>query len=400
MVTTAGPWAIAMKTQSIDSQPKRGHVEPLHKGSDIEKIRNLLAEQPRNALFFELALATDLKAKQLLNMKVGELAEWVDRGTPLPQMVKTAFGRYVDRCQPLMEDYVFKSQKGGAPLSLSSASRMVGSWYARAGIKGLSGFLSLKKAGTAQNSSPPDMPTAIPREPFPPAIAQKPMDRPFGPIQVPTINETVYRKLERAIVSGQFLPGTKLNADLLASQMKVSTIPVREALARLEVRGLVTIIPQKGAIVIVQSEKSIKEILEIRMILESAAVEKVFPKLNADTVQLLEQSNTAYAHAWRDGNVAEILSSAKQFHDRLYRDLQMPNLIKMIDQIWDVISPYYHLMFKNMGVDIHSGADYHSKIIEAVRKREKSKVLYWLKMDLSHASEHVADTLKWINLER
>lgn len=399
-----------MSNSSEGSPAKSGSVKPIWRKADLEKIRSLLARRSRDALLFELALATDFKAKRLLKIKVWELEGWIKGEAPLikdgpepaygrsrlPETVDKAFLRYLSEFQTGPDEYDFKSRKGDGPLTVPSASRLVGTWFAQAGLKGLNGFLSLRKTRELEVGSQPVETAAKPKTA---SILPRTNDT-MEPVRVATVNETVYRKLEQAIISGQFLPGTRLAAENLARQMKVSTIPVREALARLEVRGLVTIVPQKGAIVIQQSVESINELLEIRLILESAAVERVVPLVSAETINLLKKANNAYEVAWRQANVAKILAASKNFHDCLYRDKQMPNLIKMISQIWDIISPYYHIMFRSQGGKLHTGANYHTKIIEGMQEKNEKKVLCWLEQDLNDARNHVTETFEHLNSER
>jgi DNA-binding GntR family transcriptional regulator len=370
----------------------------------------VLTGQPRNRLLFELALASDLKARFLLTLKAGQLQRWLDGEDPLaagfgapgrtasrpPAVLREAFARYVEAFGPAPQDYLFKSRKGGGPLTVSAASRLVGSWFSAAGLRGLSGFLSLRKtretadAGPAGDSAPASRAASV----------SQPADTFMGPVRVTTLNEMVCRRLEEAIISGRLQPGTRLAADRLAGQMKVSTIPVREALARLEARGLITIVPQKGAIVIEQSVESIAELLEIRLILESAAADRVVHLVTDETLDLLDEANRDYRLARRRGSVGDLLAASKRFHDSLYRDKEMPNLIRMINQIWDMTSPYYHIMFNSREGALHSGADCHTKIIAGMRERNRRKVLYWLKQDLNRARDRVTEALRRLENQR
>ena len=64
-----------------------------------------------------------------------------------------------------------------------------------------------------------------------------------------TMQEIVYDAIRDAILSGHYLPGQRLVADELARELGVSRMPVREALQRLQVAGLIAITRHKGAVV-------------------------------------------------------------------------------------------------------------------------------------------------------
>ncbi|HEY0187499.1 MAG TPA: GntR family transcriptional regulator [Cellulomonas sp.] len=82
------------------------------------------------------------------------------------------------------------------------------------------------------------------------------------------VKEVVYRRLVRAIVELELRPGQQLRERQLAEQMGVSKTPIREALVRLEKEGLVTVAPYRGAIVRGYTQGDVREIYELRELLE------------------------------------------------------------------------------------------------------------------------------------
>src|SRR5262245_33145267 len=89
--------------------------------------------------------------------------------------------------------------------------------------------------------------------------------------QPTTLHENVYKRLKSMIVSRQLSPGSKLVLRNLAGQLGTSTMPVLEAIRRLEHDGLVTQIPKWGAFVKEWSEHEQMEALHIRRALEGEA---------------------------------------------------------------------------------------------------------------------------------
>lgn len=84
--------------------------------------------------------------------------------------------------------------------------------------------------------------------------------------------EQVTNRLREAITSGALPPGERLNQAVLAEQLGVSRMPVREALRQLQAEGLVTLLPYRGAVVSGLSLRELREIYEIRTALEVLAL--------------------------------------------------------------------------------------------------------------------------------
>ncbi|MGA2419565.1 MAG: GntR family transcriptional regulator [Candidatus Acidiferrum sp.] len=87
-----------------------------------------------------------------------------------------------------------------------------------------------------------------------------------------TVKSHLVEVLQRAIISGQYRPGERLNESKLARHYKVSRIPVREALLQLQEQGLVMNSPRRGMFVTLLSEEECAKINSLRVILEAEAL--------------------------------------------------------------------------------------------------------------------------------
>ena len=85
------------------------------------------------------------------------------------------------------------------------------------------------------------------------------------------LRDVVFNTIKDGILSGRLRPGERLLENQLAEELGVSRTPIREALRMLEIENLVDLIPRKGAQVREMSEKDIKDVLEIRKVLEELA---------------------------------------------------------------------------------------------------------------------------------
>lgn len=88
----------------------------------------------------------------------------------------------------------------------------------------------------------------------------------------------VYEYLKKKIIAGALKPGEPLVEGVLAKELKTSKTPIREAMQQLEKEGFVEIFPGKGAFVSRMSFQDIREIFEIREILECEVIRRVAAK--------------------------------------------------------------------------------------------------------------------------
>lgn len=98
------------------------------------------------------------------------------------------------------------------------------------------------------------------------APTQMTIDRPRS------LTAAVVERLRQAIVDAELPLGTELSEVALAAELGVSRTPVREALATLQLQGMVTIIPQKGTYVFFPTERDLVDLCEYRIVIESRAV--------------------------------------------------------------------------------------------------------------------------------
>ncbi len=94
------------------------------------------------------------------------------------------------------------------------------------------------------------------------------------------LGERVYRQVKRGIIEGLFSSGEPLPEDQLTKALGASRTPVREALMRLKHDGLVEINPRKGAKVLELSPKELDDLLESRMVFETAFFERAVKSLD------------------------------------------------------------------------------------------------------------------------
>ena len=157
-------------------------------------------------------------------------------------------------------------------------------------------------------------------------------------MQKQAAHELVAAVLREAITSGQLRGHEPLPQDEIAAQLKVSHIPVREALRQLQSEGLVTYQANRGATVTALAPEEIREIYEIRATLETAAIRRATTVLTAqalaDAARILDRAEVATDGAsWGSLDV--------DFHQTIYALDGRPRLREMIDGLLRRVDRYW-----------------------------------------------------------
>ena len=135
-----------------------------------------------------------------------------------------------------------------------------------------------------------------------------------GPARIPTVVEEVARGIRAMIMSGGFRPGERLIEERLAERFGVSRPPIREALRLLERDGIVTSIPRKGFIVIPVTAEDVREIYELRWILERSALESAVPLQDPGRLDLLQVAFGRMSGEMAQSDPDEMLEANSAFH--------------------------------------------------------------------------------------
>ena len=99
------------------------------------------------------------------------------------------------------------------------------------------------------------------------------------------LRDVVFKTLRQAILKGELEPGERLMEIQLAERLGVSRTPIREAIRKLELEGLVLMIPRKGAEVARISENNLRDVLEVRRTLEELAVDLACQRMTEDELE-------------------------------------------------------------------------------------------------------------------
>ena len=180
------------------------------------------------------------------------------------------------------------------------------------------------------------------------------------------LREIVFTTMREAIINGDFKPGQRLMEVQLAEQMGVSRTPVREAIRKLELEGLVVMVPRKGAYVAGLSSEDVREVVEIRCVLEGLAAKLAAQKAGSEDISKLKLIIDNFEIAVNDKNIADLISYDSDFHEIIYRTAKNGKLIQMINGLREQVQRFrvaYFTQFNNVDVLLIEHRDLLNAII-------------------------------------
>jgi DNA-binding GntR family transcriptional regulator len=198
--------------------------------------------------------------------------------------------------------------------------------------------------------------------------------------------------LRGAIVAGEIRPGDRVGQEDVAAHLGISTAPVREALAVLEQEGQVTYLPRRGYFVTQLDLADLREIYELREVLEGRAARKALPLLDAEAIERLELLARECAEANGGADVAAGLDANRRFHLALLTAPDQPHTLKLIRLLWDSTETY-RAMYYNAEEARADAVAAHERILDAVRERDAKRLVAELDAHREAALAQLARTL-------
>ena len=204
----------------------------------------------------------------------------------------------------------------------------------------------------------------------------------FSTIRRETLETQVYQALRKAIIEGHLARGERLVQDDLATQFGTSRIPVRDALKRLEVEGLVTIDERGSYVVSCFGSEDIEEIYGLRMLLEPYAAGKGLDNMTAYDLQELENIAHEMKEAASQKDIERYVQLNQTFHLMLYALSRQRRLIRMIHSLWSGLMPLTPIAVPGQ---LERSAREHEAMLRALQERQRDVLEALMRDHILHA---------------
>ncbi|MBA7522375.1 HTH-type transcriptional repressor RspR [subsurface metagenome] len=183
------------------------------------------------------------------------------------------------------------------------------------------------------------------------------------------LNQKVYRLLKESIIKGFLEPGTKLLENKIAEEMQVSRTPVREAMQKLVAEGFVKTTPNQTMVVTEVSPEDVKEVLQIRGVLEGLAARIAAKKINRQEIDELENVVTQMSLHVSKENLSSYCQVDDEFHNLILNICGNKWIIQIRDNLGSFI---YRFRIKSLSVPgrLKCSLEEHQAIMKSLKKHD------------------------------
>ncbi len=208
-----------------------------------------------------------------------------------------------------------------------------------------------------------------------------------------SLTVAVADKLRDQIIRGEIPEGAQLRQDAIATQFRVSRIPVREALRQLDAEGLISIVPNRGAVVPALSPDDIEELFSIRALLEPEVLKLSIPRLTEQDFSQAEEVLGKYVRELRrEEHVSAWGRLNWQFHSILYSQANQPRFMAIIRNVNNSGERYTRLqLYLTHGMK--RANEEHHQMLELCRRREVAAACKLLRQHIQYAGESLKQAL-------
>lgn len=200
----------------------------------------------------------------------------------------------------------------------------------------------------------------------------------------PTVSDMVYDIIREGILNGTFAPGERLRQDELAGAIGVSRIPVRSALMQLDAEGMITFHAYRGALVTDVGVDDMREIYEIRALVEPYALRKAMSAMTPERLAQLEQL-AQELNGIEDGG--EFLMQRIAFFRELYDGGRQPVLVAMIERLRMRAGRYW--LERDLEYVLRPEERDHVQILRYLRAGDAEGAARWLQEHLERLGEQL-----------
>ena len=195
------------------------------------------------------------------------------------------------------------------------------------------------------------------------------------------LRDVVFENLRTAILEGDLKAGQRLMEVQLAEQLGVSRTPIREAIRKLELEGLVVMLPRKGAYVANMSFKDLIDVLEIRSSLEGLAASLAAERLREEDISDLERVAKEFEKSVREADIDNVLKKDVEFHEKIFLMANNKKLYQLITSLWEQVHRFRVTYVSNYDASL-SLVDEHNRILEAIKSGD-------CELAKKYATEHI-----------
>lgn len=210
------------------------------------------------------------------------------------------------------------------------------------------------------------------------------------PLSKETLHEKVFGQLTKLILDGGIAPGEVVTVQSLATAFGVSPMPVREALGRLVAANALTVVSGRSIGLAALSRARLTDLRNVRMEIEAiAAGWAAERRTDAELAQVKRHLQTL-ERIVNTGNAKGYVSANYAFHFSIYRAAKSENTLRIVENLWLQISPYFNTLR-----EFYSTSNVHHRdMFAALVDKDSTAIAVAVRADIDSAYRELAFRLK------
>ncbi len=200
----------------------------------------------------------------------------------------------------------------------------------------------------------------------------------------------VFNKMREDILKGQYNQNEALKETQISKELGVSRTPVREAIRQLELEGLVTIIPNKGAFVTGINAKDIQDIFAIRCLIEGLAAKWAAEHINESQLEILDEILLLSEFHLEKGHVEQLYELDNKFHQIIY-EASKSRILKHVLSDFHIYAQRVRLASLGFKERPKKSIEEHKAIVEALKMKDGEKAEKLTNLHIRNTSKNVFD---------
>ncbi len=210
------------------------------------------------------------------------------------------------------------------------------------------------------------------------------------------LRDVVFKTLRQEILTGKLKPGERLMEIQLANKLGVSRTPIREAIRKLELDGLVIMIPRRGAEVAQITLKDLKDVMEVRCALDVLAIELACERMERDERNKLYQACENFREAVKTKDTRKLAEADVAFHDAIVLSTGNTRLIQLVSNLSEQMYRYRFEYLKD-ATSHEMLQQEHMEMYQSILKKDKAAAASVVRKHINNQEEAI---IKQLQLEK
>jgi GntR family transcriptional regulator, rspAB operon transcriptional repressor len=200
-----------------------------------------------------------------------------------------------------------------------------------------------------------------------------------------TSKNAIYVELRRSIIMGHHIPNDRLDVEVIAKQYNTSVTPVRDALQMLSQEGLVNIKPRSGYFMASTTLKQLRDLLDLRHIMELAAVERAVERITSEQIEELRSVHAGYTGD-DDVSYDRYTEENRHFHYLIAKASGNNELAQFVARLHDRLARF--MVLRHAGLTM---LNTHKTIVDALEAHDINAAKDALLDDIERSHKSILD---------